>query len=133
VPEGFGCICKVFLFDSIALWCYGQFEGKQLNTLMVGKDKSGQDRKIPLPPNIVSFLNEKIKDKLPQAPLLARSNGSFWDKDSWKYPIKYAIIDAKLPETVTTYTKRHRVITDLIHGGDWTSCLWLNYQELASL
>ena len=83
---------------------------------MVGKDKSGQDRKIPLPPNIVSFLNEKIKDKLPQAPLLARSNGSFWDKDSWKYPIKYAIVDAKLPETVTTYTKRHSVITDLIHG-----------------
>ena len=90
---------------------------KQLNTLMVGKDKSGQDRKISLPPNIVSFLNEKIKDKLPQAPLLARSNGSFWDKDSWKYPIKDAVTDAKLPETVTMYTIRHSVITDLIHGG----------------
>jgi site-specific recombinase XerD len=65
----------------------------------------------------VSFLNEKVKDKLPQAPLLARSNGSFWDKDSWKYPIKDAVIEAKLPETVTMYTIRHSVITDLIHGG----------------
>jgi integrase len=90
---------------------------KKLNTLLVGKDKSGQDRKISLPPNIISFLGDQIKNKHPQAPLLARSNGNFWDKDAWKYPIKDAVKEAKLPKTVTMYTIRHSVITDLIHGG----------------
>ena len=65
----------------------------------------------------MSFLNKDSKNKLPQAPLLARSNGSIGEKDTWKYPIKDAVIDAKLPETATMYTIWHSVITDLIHGG----------------
>ena len=90
---------------------------KRLKTLTVGKDKAGNDRKIMLPDATASFFADHCKDKLPGAPLLARSNGKHWEKDAWKYPVKDAAAAAELPDTVTCYTLRHSVITDMIHGG----------------
>lgn len=90
---------------------------KRLKTLTVGKDKAGKDRKIMLPDATASFFADHCKDKLPGAPLLARSNGKHWEKDAWKYPIKEAAAAAELPDNVTCYTLRHSVITDMIHGG----------------
>lgn len=90
---------------------------KRLKTLAVGKDKAGQDRKVPLPDATAAFFEQQSKDKLPGAPLLSRADGKTWDKDAWKYPVKDAAKAANLPDNVTAYTLRHSVITDLIHAG----------------
>ncbi|NML13869.1 tyrosine-type recombinase/integrase [Azohydromonas caseinilytica] len=92
----------------------------KLGALRVGTDKAGADRRIPLPAATVGLLIEAARDKLPQAPLFADASGRRWDKDSWKWPIKAAVSAAGLPESVTAYTLRHSVITDLVsrHGLD---------------
>ena len=87
---------------------------KRLGVLTVGKDKAGQDRKITLPNSTAAFFSEQSLNKLPTAPLCARDNGARWDKDSWKYPLKNAVIAAGLPPTATAYALRHSTITDLI-------------------
>lgn len=91
----------------------GNFD-KRLSTLTIGKDKHGQDRKITLPSATATFFAEQCKGKLPTAPLLARADGSVWNKDAWKYPIKDAVIAAELPAAATAYALRHSTITDLI-------------------
>lgn len=93
----------------------GDFD-KRLNTLRIKIDKTGA-RSIQLPPTIAAFFAAQAKDKLPTAPLFARADGSAWNKDSWKYPVKDAALLAKMPEGTTAYTLRHSVITDLVHGG----------------
>ncbi|MBN8726427.1 MAG: hypothetical protein J0H15_01820 [Xanthomonadales bacterium] len=59
----------------------------------------------------------QAKGKLPTAPLLSRWNGSAWDKDAWKVPIKDAARAAELPAETSAYTLRHSVITDLVTDG----------------
>jgi integrase len=90
---------------------------KRLRTITVGKDKAGQDRKIFLPDPLAEFFASLCKDKLPTAPLIARSNGKPWTKDAWTCPIKMAVNAAGLPSNATSYAIRHSVITDLIHDG----------------
>jgi site-specific recombinase XerD len=60
---------------------------------------------------------EAAIDKLPGAPLFARANGSAWDKDAWKWPVKAAARAAALPTETTIYALRHSAITDLVTGG----------------
>ncbi len=91
----------------------GSFD-KRLGVLTVGKDKSGMDRKINLPASTSAFFSDQVKDKLPTAPLVARADGQFWNKDSWKYPFKDAVLAANLPPEATAYALRHSTITDLI-------------------
>ena len=90
---------------------------KRLKTLTIGRDKQGADRKITLLEATVAFFAGQTKNKLPGAPLFSRSDGQAWNKDAWKDPIKQAARQAELPDTVTAYTMRHSIITDLIHGG----------------
>lgn len=90
---------------------------KRLNSLVIGKDKAGKDRKIVLPHATAAFFAEQTKDKTPSAPLFARADGSAWNKDSWKYPFKDAVVAAKLPMAATAYALRHSTITDLIVKG----------------
>jgi integrase len=89
----------------------------RLNVLKIGKDKSGQDRKIKLPTGIAKHLEDAVKGRAPEAPLLARADGTAWNKDSWKWPLKDAARNAGLPADTTAYTLRHSVISDLVHGG----------------
>ena len=93
----------------------GDFD-KRLMTLQIKVDKTGT-RKIKLPAATADVFALTAKDKLPSAPLFARSNGSAWNKDSWKYPVKDAATAANMPEGTTAYTLRHSVISDLVHGG----------------
>lgn len=90
---------------------------RTLGTLRIGRDKAGADRTIGLPSNISDFLLALCANKLPGAPIFMRSNGKAWDKDAWKYPVKAAVEAAHLPSSVTAYTLRHSVITDLILAG----------------
>ena len=101
---------------AVAAFTVANFDNR-LNTLMIGKDKAGKDRKITLPGSTASFFAEQTKDKTRGASLFARSNGSAWNKDSWKYPFKDAVVAAKLPVAATAYALRHSTITDLIVKG----------------
>ena len=46
-----------------------------------------------------------------------RADGSAWNRDSWKGPIKDAVHAARLPPATTAYTLRHSTITDLVTSG----------------
>lgn len=90
---------------------------RRLGVLSIGKDKSGRDRKIKLPPELAAFFTDCAKGKLSTAPLVARADGKPWDKDAWKKPVKAAARAVKLPENITSYAMRHSAITDLVTGG----------------
>jgi integrase len=104
---------------AIAALLAGNFN-ERLRTLKIGKDKKGKDRTITLPVATAEFFAAQAKDKLPTAPMLTRADGSPWNKDAWKGPIKAAVIAADLPADATAYALRHSTITDLIvlHGLD---------------
>jgi site-specific recombinase XerD len=70
-----------------------------------------------LPDVTAEFFEEASKNKLPTAPLLSRADGTAWNKDAWKWPIKATVGAAKLPDGTTAYTLRHSVISDLVHDG----------------
>ena len=89
---------------------------RRLNTLRIGKDKTGA-RTIALPPETAAFFLNQMVDKLPTAHILTRADGKPWGKDAWKKPIKAAVLAAKLPEEITLYALRHSTITDLVHNG----------------
>lgn len=89
---------------------------KRLMTLRIKVDKTGT-RTLKLPKETAELFTATAKDKLPSAPLFTRTDGSAWDKDSWKYPVKNAAMAANMPDGTTAYTLRHSVITDLVHGG----------------
>ena len=93
----------------------GDFD-KRLMVLRIKVDKTGT-RTIKLPQATAELFLAAAKDKLPTAPLFARADGSAWNKDSWKYPVKSAALAANMPDGTTAYTLRHSVITDLVHGG----------------
>jgi integrase len=90
---------------------------RRLGVLTIGKDKAGRDRKIKLPEVAAEFFDGHAKDKTPAAPLLARADGSAWNKDAWKKPIRAAALKAKLPAAITAYAMRHSTITDLVSSG----------------
>ncbi|MFC5463059.1 tyrosine-type recombinase/integrase [Massilia niabensis] len=89
----------------------------RLSVLTIGKDKSGQDRKIKLPAETAVLFLEAARNRHETMPLLARSDSNAWNKDAWKGPIKDAVRRAGLPTETTAYTLRHSVISDLVHGG----------------
>jgi integrase len=85
--------------------------------LKIPEEKGHRARTIAVPKSTAAFLSKCVKDKLPTAPLVGRSDGRAWGKDSWKGPIKEAVTRAKLPENVTAYTLRHSTITDMTNAG----------------
>jgi integrase len=50
-------------------------------------------------------------------PLFARSDGRFWNNDSWKRPFKRAVKKAGLDSRVVPYCLRHTAITEFILAG----------------
>jgi integrase len=89
----------------------------RLQVLRIGKDKSGQDRRIKLPQTTANLLEAAGNNRPSTAPLFARTDGKLWGKDYWKKPVKAAATSARLPPGTSAYTLRHSVISDLVHGG----------------
>lgn len=89
---------------------------KRTRTLTIGKDKNGNPRQISMPGVFADFFADQAKGKHPAAPLFARAGGEAWNKDAWKYPIKAAVTEARVPTAASAYTLRHSVITDLIRA-----------------
>lgn len=90
---------------------------KRLSLLTIGKDKAGAGRRIHVPAQTAKFLSECSADKLPTAPLFARSNGKPWDAPAWVRAIKLAVIASGLPAETCAYSLRHSTITDLVSSG----------------
>jgi site-specific recombinase XerD len=101
---------------AIAALVVANFDARR-NELTIGKDKSGDDRRILLPAATAAYFKEQAKGKTPAAPIFARADGSAWNRDSWKGPIKAAVHAAQLPPATTAYTLRHSTITDLVTSG----------------
>lgn len=93
----------------------GDFD-KRTRALTVGKDKNGNPRQLTMPKVIADFFEVQVKNKLPAASIFARADGTAWNKDAWKYPVKDAVMAAGLPGAASAYTLRHSVITDLIRA-----------------
>ncbi len=101
---------------ALAALTAGDFE-KRTAELTIGKDKTGKPRRIQLPTEAAKLLAEQAMNKLPGAPLFMRSNGTAWDRNSWKLPIAAAVVAGDLPAGATAYTLRHSTITDLVTAG----------------
>ncbi|HET7577107.1 MAG TPA: tyrosine-type recombinase/integrase [Sphingomicrobium sp.] len=101
---------------AIAALTVGDFDART-SELTILKDKAGERRRIMVPEATARLFEEAAKNKRASDPLFTRSNGTAWDKNSWKVPIAAAARAAKLPSNVTAYTLRHSTITDLVGSG----------------
>ena len=90
---------------------------KRTRSLSVGQDKNGKPRQLTMPPVVAEFFAAQVKGKLPKALIFTRPCGGGWDRNTWKQPIKDAATEAGLPNSVSAYTLRHCVITDLVRQG----------------
>jgi integrase len=88
---------------------------REHGTLNIRTSKTGA-RLVTLSSAAVEFFALQAKGKLPTAPLVARQDGSYWNKDAWKKIFKAAAIQIRKPELVI-YSLRHTAISRLIGGG----------------
>ena len=89
----------------------------RLDVLTLWIDKSGDGRKVKLPPAIADILRQASLNRPRTDPLFVRDDGTAWNKDAWKKTLKRASTAAALPTTTIAYALRHSAITDLVHGG----------------
>ena len=89
----------------------------QSSVLTINKDKGHSTRNLTLPPVVSAFMKLQAEGKSTTAPLIGRSNGNHWDKNSWKDPVKEALIAAGLPNDESIYSLRHIAITTLVQSG----------------
>jgi integrase len=82
--------------------------------LLIGKDKSGGNRKIKLPTKTAQFFRVNCANKPDGSIIFTREDGKAWNKDAWKKPFKTAVTEAGLSGRATTYSLRHTAITDLV-------------------
>lgn len=101
---------------ALARLTVGNYDAK-LSVLKIGQDKAGRDRRIKLPKATAAEFSGKCHNRQSTEPLFCRADGKAWNKDAWKGPIKEAAAKSKLAPTVTAYSLRHSVITDLVTGG----------------
>jgi integrase len=75
------------------------------------------------------------QNKLPEAPLISRGDGSHWNRHSWKKQFKEAAVAAGLPPATVMYALRHSAITDLLtlHRLDTMSVSALSDTSLAMI
>src|SRR5207248_11453549 len=105
---------------------------KMVLTLLSSKNKKGQAKPrifFLFEPEALEFFKKMSEDKLPQAYLMTRCDGSAWVYEdgrpryrSWSWGLQAAIRDAneRLPSNAqidpkaVAYSIRHSVITDLL-------------------
>jgi len=74
-------------------------------------------RVVALSSAAIAFFEDRVKDKIGNAPILTTEFGQRWNKDSWKKPFKAAVAAANLPSDVVMYSLRHTAISEMIAGG----------------
>ncbi|MGZ8217883.1 tyrosine-type recombinase/integrase [Methylomagnum sp.] len=98
----------------IAAATVGDFD-RRAGTLALN-GKTGR-RLVSLSSAAITFFSETAKDKIGNAPLVARADGSAWHKDAWKKIFSRAVAAAKLPDDVVLYSLRHTAISEMIASG----------------
>lgn len=101
---------------ALAAATVADFDAKRAS-LRITTDKAAAGRVVALSPAALDLFKGQAKGKLPGAALIAYDDGSPWNKERWKQPIRKAAKAAKLPAGVCAYTLRHSVITDMLVGG----------------
>ncbi len=101
---------------ALAALTVGDFDVRR-QLLRIGKDKSGQERRIKLPRATADVLAALCDERKASSPLFTRPGDVAWNKDSWKKPMKNAVDAAGLPQATVTYSLRHSTITDLVVAG----------------
>jgi len=90
---------------------------KHTGELHIRDDKAGAGRRLMLPVDASALFRAQASSKMPTTNIFTRADGSPWNKDAWKHPVKDAARTAGLPAETTAYTMRHSTITDLVTGG----------------
>jgi integrase len=91
-----------------------QFDNRSATVTFRGKTG---ERTIPLSPAAKSLFIRVSKGKPPNAPLLAKADGTHWSKEEWHELVRAAAAAAKLPADTVLYTLRHSWITEALRGG----------------
>jgi integrase len=86
---------------------------KSNGLLNIPYGKTGS-RTFPLTDSTKEFFVEMAKSKLPDAPLLTRDGAGPWRKSDQIKPMKEAVNNTGLPNSVVFYTLRHSFIADVI-------------------
>ncbi len=74
-------------------------------------------RDCHLSDDALSFLKEQAKDKLPDAYLFTKDDGTPWGKSHQQRPMKAAVKAAKLPKETVFYSLRHYHISKVLLAG----------------
>ncbi|HYE35671.1 site-specific integrase [Methylocaldum sp.] len=98
----------------IAAATAGDFDRKAGTLALQGK--TGR-RIVSLSSAALEFFTKAAKGKLPSAYLVARVDGSQWNKDAWKKVFSRAVKGAHLPTDVVLYSVRHTAISEMIASG----------------
>ena len=78
--------------------------------------KTGR-RTVTLSSSAISFFTHASKNKIGNAPLLARQDGLPWNKDYWQDKFSKAAKAAGMPQDVVIYSLRHCAISQMIASG----------------
>lgn len=89
----------------------------RLDTLIVSRDKHGQDRRIKLPKGTAALIKTQIQGKASCDTIFTRADGNNWTRHYWKKPFKSTVLALNLTPEATLYAIRHSGITDLVVGG----------------
>lgn len=98
----------------IAAATVGDFD-KRVGTLAL-EGKTGR-RLVSLSSAAIEFFANVARNKIGNAPLVARADGSVWHKDAWKKVFGRAVTAAQLPDDVVLYAIRHTAISEMIASG----------------
>lgn len=81
--------------------------------------RSGKNggRQIPVSDQAVTFFEGLLRNAIGEAPLLRTESGQRWNKDSWKHPVKKAVLKAGLSNAISLYSLRHTTISNMIMVG----------------
>lgn len=90
------------------------FDARTRTLSVSGKTGS---RTIPLAPATLDVLQRLSRDKLPNAFLLVRDDGTPWGHSDWDELVKRAAVAAGLPAKTCLYTLRHSFITQALLDG----------------
>lgn len=84
--------------------------------LVIQQGKTGA-RVVSLSAESVAFFRRIAANRLPEAPLLPRADGSRWGKSEHFRPFRRAAEDAALPQSASFYALRHSHISRAIEAG----------------
>lgn len=79
-------------------------------------DKTGV-RDVALGTEALAIVTEAAANKMPNAPLFARADGSHWTANAWQPVFRKIVEAAGLPDETVVYSLRHRTITEMLNAG----------------